>query len=724
MKKLPIISNFILKIAIVVVPITFVPLVLNGFQTPKATIILISTLIIVGMWLLQRITEKVLRITIHPFSLPLLAMIVATIASLIFSQQHITTLFVTLPLVEISMILLILITTSVFVIQHTRSYIELLLLPAVIVTLISILQIIGVGPSFILNKFFGLQLPHNLAFSLTGSPLASLLFLITAFIPNALEMLKHKNWSKNILITFGLVATTIGIGIHIFGFVTQSNLFTILSPKAGLSIALDTFKEPKQALFGVGVNQFENAYTQYKPVWINAKPYWNATFFTSTSYVLTILVTRGLVGFVAWLFLTVQVARQLKETPQYTHPAVILTITGLVLQLIFPTNMVLIFTTLLGLLLWTASLRTHHNKKTFDVILSLNAFQITPAGEPITHKRPQELLAYFTAVIGSIVLLGLGFFTTKALATEALMQRSLQKASVDAQQTHKLQQRAVAWDYYKKNYHRTYAQTNLALASAISQQGDGTKEQQAMVAQLAQTAIKHAKLATRIDDNNTQNWMSLASIYKALLDSTPGAGQWTIAAYVQAIETSPNNPTLRLELGGVYYGLGDYEQAEKLFEQAATLKPDWANAFYNLANALKKQSKNQKAGIAYQRTLELLEPTSEQYFTAQKEYNQLQSVIEQDVMEESEKNNVPLSPQEVEEQPSNVSQTPEVSELPILEQPAEHILEQPMQENESQENQQADGMMNLQPQLPEGFELPQDAGLEQDNEVPEVSVRE
>jgi tetratricopeptide (TPR) repeat protein len=43
---------------------------------------------------------------------------------------------------------------------------------------------------------------------------------------------------------------------------------------------------------------------------------------------------------------------------------------------------------------------------------------------------------------------------------------------------------------------------------------------------------------------------------------------------------------LRVEAGGIYYANGDYLSAANLFRQAANLKPDYANAHYNLAKAL------------------------------------------------------------------------------------------------------------------------------------------
>ena len=58
---------------------------------------------------------------------------------------------------------------------------------------------------------------------------------------------------------------------------------------------------------------------------------------------------------------------------------------------------------------------------------------------------------------------------------------------------------------------------------------------------------------------------------------------WTVSSYQRAIILDPQNPIYRLNLGGAYYNFKNYPEAIRLFEQAVALKPDWANAYYNLA---------------------------------------------------------------------------------------------------------------------------------------------
>ena len=60
-------------------------------------------------------------------------------------------------------------------------------------------------------------------------------------------------------------------------------------------------------------------------------------------------------------------------------------------------------------------------------------------------------------------------------------------------------------------------------------------------------------------------------------------------------------------LGSLYYILGQYQDSTNLFQQAVTLKPDWANARYNLAWSLYQQKDYQAAATQMQTVLSLLD---------------------------------------------------------------------------------------------------------------------
>ena len=90
-----------------------------------------------------------------------------------------------------------------------------------------------------------------------------------------------------------------------------------------------------------------------------------------------------------------------------------------------------------------------------------------------------------------------------------------------------------------------------------------------------------------IAPRSAANWEVLASIYKQISGVSQNALQFSLDAYGRAIQLDPLNPLLRLSVGGVYYQLKNYDLAVRFFDDAVSLKPDYSNALYNLAIALR-----------------------------------------------------------------------------------------------------------------------------------------
>jgi tetratricopeptide (TPR) repeat protein len=91
-----------------------------------------------------------------------------------------------------------------------------------------------------------------------------------------------------------------------------------------------------------------------------------------------------------------------------------------------------------------------------------------------------------------------------------------------------------------------------------------------------------------------------------LIGAAQDADKWAIRAYTAAIQLDPTNPRLRILLGGVYYANKDYLSAANLFAQSTNLKADYANAHYNLAQALKQLQRFDQAKIELENTQRLV----------------------------------------------------------------------------------------------------------------------
>jgi tetratricopeptide (TPR) repeat protein len=161
------------------------------------------------------------------------------------------------------------------------------------------------------------------------------------------------------------------------------------------------------------------------------------------------------------------------------------------------------------------------------------------------------------------------------------------------------------------------------LANSLAAQKDLSDQDRTNVSQLIQQAIREGKIAVQLDANDVRNWEELSVIYRALINVADGAKDWTTVSYSEAIRRDPVNPLLRLDLGGVFYSLKDWESAIRTFQTAVSLKPDYANAYYNLALAYEQAGKSTDAVRAMQSAVQSLDAKSPDYEAAIKKLEEL-----------------------------------------------------------------------------------------------------
>lgn len=92
---------------------------------------------------------------------------------------------------------------------------------------------------------------------------------------------------------------------------------------------------------------------------------------------------------------------------------------------------------------------------------------------------------------------------------------------------------------------------------------------------------------------------SAALKQQALNDIRSGRLQPALQLLSQACEHDHRDPEIWFYLGAVHGSLGDAPNAEKSFREAIALRPDFVQARFNLANALKEQGRLADAEIEY-----------------------------------------------------------------------------------------------------------------------------
>lgn len=461
---------------------------------------------------------------------------------------------------------------------------------ALVLALVSMGQYLGV-----LKKWFSWPFLENKVWSPTGSIFSTLVFVLASLVYLLAIVVRHFRSKEKL--TWQPFAALAAMVVLVLGLVLGGiNLVeakpVLLSPQVAWVVAVENFKTWQSAFFGAGPGNFSQAYTRFRPAAVNVASFWNALFSSSFNEYLNLLTEVGLLGLGAFLFLLFKVFRKgFKSLP----PA-------------------FIFLSLAGLFL------------PFDLVLWALFFVLLGEvrGEKVFSRSYSPQIAFIPVA----ALVALGWWYGRLLGADAVFARSLEAFNRgEGGNAYNLQIKALEKNPYQDFYHLAYANTNLALANALSQQENLSDQDKQQVSILIQQAIREGKAAAAANPLKADNWYSLSQIYQQIIGVAEGAQQWALDSLRQAVLLDPVNPNLRIAWGGLYYALGDFELAQRQFEIAVELKPDHANAHYNLAAAYKAQEKWEKAALELQTVLSLTEPASADFEKVQEELKEVEGKL-------------------------------------------------------------------------------------------------
>jgi len=244
-----------------------------------------------------------------------------------------------------------------------------------------------------------------------------------------------------------------------------------------------------------------------------------------------------------------------------------------------------------------------------------------------------DLSSLFTIYLG-IVIISFAFITitgyllTRSYASEYYFKKALDGYNKnDAKLVYDNMRQAIILNPFIERFRINFSQTNLFIANniaskaspseALAKGGEGgrqaspsaqlTEQDRQNISQAIQAAIAEAKASVALNPQKAANWENLANIYRNILNVAQGADNWSISSYQRAFMADPQNPFYRLGLGGLYYSLNNFDEAIRLFEQTVILKPDWANAYYNLAWANYQKKEYLKAAQSMENVIKLLD---------------------------------------------------------------------------------------------------------------------
>lgn len=615
-------SHWLLLAAAAACGVLLIPHLFAAGFLSKLLIILVVILSATAIVAINSIRSNSVTLVTHPVSLALAGFSATTALSIFFTQNYPVTGLFGLGAIGLWGGLMVWLLTTLLQPEaeaaerrgHSLSYAtqlqqQLLLslgYATIFLAFTTVLEQLGIGPARWLNGLFGFNLPTDLRFSLAGSPLFAAEFgavVGTAWIWLSLQQKRLTPLNLTIIASAVLVIVLNTLSLM------PGKIASIALPNwaASWSVALDTLRTPKTALIGFGTESYTNAFSRFKPGWMNGTEVWQLSFGSGSNWPLTLLVTQGLLSVIALIFVITKVFQLIKSSSHHLHPAAAIVTAAFVLQLTLPFQVGLFILQLLALTVLILSVPTQ-----------LQVIEFKPK-----HWWPA---AFGWLVLGGLVSLG-WFYGTLFTAYYHLALADRAAYRNEPLKIYEHQRQAVVLSPYIDLVRRQYALTNLQIALGLSSNPQVTDADRNQITQLVSQAIREAKAATILDPSNTQNWIVLAEIYRNLSTAAKEANQWTVSSLVSAIQTDPTNPALRMDLGLVLLDQNLQNEAAQSFNQAIELKPDLPGGYFQLGRVFKLNNQLDRTQTLWQKSLSLLSATSEEYRTVSTSLKELEAAI-------------------------------------------------------------------------------------------------
>lgn len=605
-------------------PIIFTTITTNPIVLPKQVLLGGVVILLLVLQCTKMLVEKSVKLRRTSFDIPIVLLLVFSLLSSIFAVNRADSLSIFVPyLFSILGFFLI-----VNIAKDKNSLLFLMFSITIGAVLISLLSV------FSFFKIYILPFPatHAQMFTPLGSVLEQEIYLVLVFSISFYYLLrffrsrsraKEQDISSEInkmtssemtkLASFGIASFIILLAI----IVTTYSLFKLEKPallpietgfQTALSeISLDSGRIAQGFLLGSGFGTYAVDFARWKQAAFNQNAdLWNLTFFRSSNFVLELLATTGVLGLSAFMFLLIRALKEIRFSPQnkILLAAIVLFIISFLLPLGFATQT--LFFIVLGLFAANQGLISKAQSRFFDIELQLVAFKrgLIAMEAPHTKNDKSLILSFFISALILLMAAWVGYFGIRYTISDLTFQKSLVAANQNnGSLTYQKQTEAISTFKYRDGFYRVFSQTNLALANTLAAQQPKGASPSAAVAQnistLIQQSINAARAATTIAPQTYLNWQNLSSIYRGLIGFGQNAESFAIATAQQSINLDPNNPQQYISLGGIYYQLGQWDNAQNQFQIAIALKPDFANSHYNLGHVLEQKGDLPQALVQY-----------------------------------------------------------------------------------------------------------------------------
>lgn len=479
--------------------------------------------------------------------------------------------------------------------------------------------------AFILGVVLLAIINFSVAFSLTLSASVLLVLYFWKMEKRFSSTGSIPETSKNFLlkptflpIVLGIVSLAFLINPTVSG--TQSPLSDVVSrtfnvqnldvrPSFSATLGISKAVLSQEGFLGSGPNTFDRDWLIYKPVDINATPFWSLTFPFGVGFLPTQVVTTGALGTVLWLaFFALLIALGIKvltRLPESRAERFTLVASLLIVFFLWsssfvygPSATVLMFAFIFTGVLIAASRSSG--------IMSSRTVNLKES-----PKNRFVSLPLITLVAIGAIYLGWSSFEKSAAAYYFKNAVDLSNAAqVSLDETERLVSKAISFEP-TDTYYIALSRINFAQAQATANATEGTPEDnQRAFEDAVRVSIESAKLATEVNPSGYQNWIALGLVYSALVPtplSTAGAYENAAFAFSEASKNNPLNPEIPLFVAQLELNKSDRKAAISAVRNAIALKEDYADAHLLLAQ-LEIQEGNTRGAITSAERLVSLTP--------------------------------------------------------------------------------------------------------------------
>lgn len=573
-------TNFILA-ALVGLPLFFLPWTQDFYDTNKWMFLVGITIVTGVTWALSQWKQTHILVSLSKTTISFGLLTTASLMSLLLTSTNNIEAILSVygPVTFACFTLLSLFFPILFPAGATKRIHWFLPVSLSLLGLLSVYQFAGMGKVM----FPELLYLNDPIWTPTGSLLATSCLLLIGLpltIKELLDALSKKHEGLVAASTIMTLALFMGLGVSIWLLIPRL-AEAILPMRYGWAILLEIFNSPKQALFGVGAENFLTAFSTGRPASINTTPLWNIRFATNASLFLHITTIYGITGALA---MSIFLKQFLHKLTNWHNVALLFCFFWI---LLFPPNISVLVICVFLLLLSPQGSHTH--------VVSIAAGNHWVKG------------VFFTLIIS--LFIGAFYLSGRAFGAELVYYRSVQATKQNhGTDAYNYLIRTISLNPTVSKYHASYSQISLALATTLAKElndttalsDDARAKNRDLIAQLVQQAIREAKIAVHLNPKSILAWENLARTYQLLIGVAQGADAWATTTLAEVVQKDPVNPVIALDLGGVLIRREKYTEAINTIKKAVALKPDYINAWYNLSFAYKLSGDT----VAAQKTLE------------------------------------------------------------------------------------------------------------------------